>query len=79
MGNPATVQRIRELRQQASLDIIFQMETKNPDSFVLSELDFLETDHHFLVPPVRPSSGALALFLETRYRSPNSVLLKECH
>ncbi|KAF8086725.1 hypothetical protein N665_0614s0009 [Sinapis alba] len=38
------------------------METKNPDPFVLKELDFLETDHKHLVPPERPNSGGLALF-----------------
>lgn len=62
-----TVHRIRNLRQQASLDIIFLMEAKNPDSFVRSELDFLVTDHHLLVPPVRSSSGGLALFWKLRY------------
>ena len=46
LGNPTTVQHIRELRRQASLDIIFVMETKNSDSFVLKELDFMDTDHH---------------------------------
>lgn len=38
------------------------METKNPDPFVLKELDFLGTDHRHLVPPERPNSGGLALF-----------------
>lgn len=56
------VQHIRELRQQASLDIIFLMETKNLDPFVLKELNFLDPDRHFLVPPARPSSGGLALY-----------------
>ena len=57
-----TVHHIRELRQQASLDIIFLMETKNPDPFVLKELNFLDPDHHFLVPPSRPNSGGLTLY-----------------
>lgn len=56
------VQRIKELNQQASLDIIFLMETKNPDSFVLQELDFLASDNKHLVPPERPNSGDLALY-----------------
>ncbi|KAF8113544.1 hypothetical protein N665_0048s0006 [Sinapis alba] len=62
LGNTATVQEIRELHQQASLDIIFLMETKNPDAIVLKELNFLSLMHRFLVPPERPSSGGLALF-----------------
>ncbi|WZZ70042.1 hypothetical protein YC2023_081412 [Brassica napus] len=62
LGNPTTVQRIKELNQQASLDIIFLMETKNLDAFVLQELDFLGAEHRHLVPPERPNSGGLALF-----------------
>lgn len=38
------------------------METKNLDSVVLNKLDFLDQDHHFLVPPTRPNSGGLALY-----------------
>lgn len=38
------------------------METKNPDAFVLGELDFLAADHRHLVPPERPNSGGLALY-----------------
>lgn len=62
LGNPATVQWIKELHQQASLDIIFLMETKNPNNFVLKELEFLSADHSFIVPLERPNSGGLALF-----------------
>ena len=57
-----TVQHIRKLRRQASLDVVFLMETKNQNPYVLKELEFMDTDHHFLVPPERPSSGGLALF-----------------
>ena len=38
------------------------METKNPDEFVLNELDFLDQYKRILVPPERPNSGGLALF-----------------
>lgn len=38
------------------------METKNPDDFVLKELDFLDQYKRILVPPERPNSGGLALF-----------------
>ena len=62
MGNPITVQRLKEIRKKISPDIIFLSETKNADAVVLKELDFLESDKHFLLPPTRPGSGGLALF-----------------
>lgn len=62
MGTTETVQRIREIHKQISPRIFFLMETKNPDEFVLTELEFLDQYEHFLVPPERPASGGLALF-----------------
>lgn len=62
LGNPITVQRLKEIRKKISPDIIFLSETKIADSFVLKELDFLASDKHFLLPPSSPSSGGLALF-----------------
>ena len=74
-----TVHRIKELNQQASLDIIFLMETKNPDAFVLKELEFLGADRKHLVSPERPNSCGLALFwtqdidLQILYSSKNVI------
>lgn len=42
---------IREIHKQISPDVFFLMETKNPDAFVLKELDFLNHYEYALFPP----------------------------
>ena len=51
LENTETVQRIREIHKQISPDVFFLMETKNPDDFMLKELDFLDQYKRILVPP----------------------------
>ncbi|KAL0743086.1 hypothetical protein Bca4012_084599 [Brassica carinata] len=42
LGNPATIQRLRDIRHRIYPDLLFLMETKNPDSFVTDELRFMD-------------------------------------
>lgn len=56
-----TVPRVRELRSVHAPDIIYFMETKNQDAFVLSNVQTIEYKHHFLISPYG-LSGGLALF-----------------
>lgn len=43
-------------------DIIFLMESKNPDNVVLKKLEKLRYDHHHLVSPTGHGAGGLVLF-----------------
>ena len=61
MGNPITVQRLTDLTKKCSPDIIFIFETKNQDEMVMSKLDTLRYEKHFLLSPDSPASGGLAL------------------
>lgn len=61
MGNPKTIQRLKDLNKQCSPDVIFLSETKNPDDFVAKELKDLNLDEQFLFSPLTPASGGLAL------------------
>lgn len=57
-----TGQRLREIHKKISPDVLFLMETKNPSEFVLQHLEWMGYASNFLVPPLSPGSGGLALF-----------------
>lgn len=62
MGNPRTVRRLKEISKKYRPDILFLMETKNPDDFVLKKCDQLNYEEHLFIPPVGHGAGGLALF-----------------
>ena len=62
LGNPATVRRIKELHKSIAPHIMFLMETKNSDNYVLQELQDLSYPHHTLISPHGVGGGGLALF-----------------
>lgn len=62
MGNPWTVQRLGEIKKSVFPDILFLMETKNPNTFVLDKLKHLGYDYYDLVPPTGHGAGGLALY-----------------
>lgn len=57
-----TVRRIRKIYKKISPDIIFLMETKNPDGVVQKKLEFLHQYKSVLVSPQGHGGGGLALF-----------------
>ena len=57
-----TVQRLKEIRKKILPDLIFLMETKNTSEIVLQSLQWSDYPSHFLVPPISPGAGGLALF-----------------
>ncbi|CAL9224796.1 unnamed protein product [Arabidopsis halleri] len=59
---PKMSQRLREIHSELSPDILFLMETKNPDEMVLKSLSWMNFSSHFLVTPHSPGGGGLALF-----------------
>ena len=61
MGNPITVQRIRDLKKNLDPDIIFLMETKNPPEFVMSKIESLNFASTYHIPPHSPGGGGLTL------------------
>lgn len=56
-----TIQRLKDLQKECSPDIIFLSKTKNQDDFVTKELKDLNLEKQFLVSPITPGSGGLAL------------------
>ena len=62
MGNPRTVRRLKEISKKFRPDILFLIETKNPDDFVLQKCKQLNYEAHYLVPPTGHGAGGLALF-----------------
>lgn len=62
LGNPMTVQRLKDLNKKNSPDIIFLQETKNHEQTVLNETEELNLDLHYLVYPHNQGAGGLALF-----------------
>ncbi|CAA7054620.1 unnamed protein product [Microthlaspi erraticum] len=67
LGNPMIVQRLGGIRSSIRPDILFLMETKNPDDFVLQTLQCEEYEAHVLVSPHNPGGGGLALFWKKRF------------
>ena len=61
LGNPMTVQRLKDLKKELDPDIIFLMETKNPPEFVTSTLDPLNFESLYHVPPHSPGGGGPSL------------------
>lgn len=64
MENPRTVRRLGEISKKYDPDIIFIMESKNPDDVVLKKLQHLRKtyDCYHLVPPTGHGAGGLGLF-----------------
>jgi len=64
LGNPRTVRRLGEISKKYDPDIIFIMESKNPNDVVLKKLEHLRLkyDCHHLVPPTGHGAGGLGLF-----------------
>ena len=71
-----TVHRLQELNKKTSLNLIFLMEIKNPDAFVLTKLQSLGFWESKLVYPHSPRGGGLALlwnqYIELEILSANS-------
>ena len=61
MENPRTVRRLKEMKKEFSLGIIFLMETKNPDEFVIKKTEQLQYENKFLVSSVGHGAGGLIL------------------
>lgn len=62
LGNPWTVQRLGEIKKSIFPDILFLMETKNPNTFFLDKLKHLGYEYYDLVPPTGHGAGGLALY-----------------
>ena len=62
LGNPRTVRRLKEISRTYRPDILFLIETKNPNEFVLNKCNQLGYEEHHLVPPTGHRAGGLALF-----------------
>uniref|UniRef100_A0A0D3CMJ0 Uncharacterized protein n=1 Tax=Brassica oleracea var. oleracea TaxID=109376 RepID=A0A0D3CMJ0_BRAOL len=61
LGNPRTVRRLKEMKRDIFPDIIFLMETKNPDAFILKKTEQLQYEHSHLVSLVGHGAGGLCL------------------
>ena len=62
LGNPRTVRRLKEMKRDIFPDILFLMETKNPDSFVMKKTKQLQYENSYLISPIGHGAGGLALF-----------------
>ena len=57
MGNPITLQRLKEIDRRNSPDIVFLMETKNPTETVLEDLKWRYPEKYYAVPPHSTGGG----------------------
>lgn len=62
LRNPRTVCRLKRISKEFQPDIIFIMESKNPDEMVLKKMEHLKYDCHHLVPPTGHGAGGIGLF-----------------
>ncbi|WZY68165.1 hypothetical protein YC2023_000405 [Brassica napus] len=61
LGNPQTVRRLKEMNRSISPDILFLMESKNPDQFVIDKTQALGYEHRHLISPTGHGAGGLAI------------------
>ena len=79
LGNPATVQRLKEIHRMNSPDITFLMETKNGTNMITKTLEWMAVENFYVVPPITPGGGGLLLSwkkdidLTVRSASPNYI------
>lgn len=61
MGNPATVQRLKEIHKRNSPDVTFLTETKNDMDMISKTLNWMSLEKYHEVPPHSPGGGGLFL------------------
>lgn len=64
MESTLTIRRLKDIRKSVVPDILYLMETKNEDDFVLKNLKSLDYPYMFTVPHIGLSSGLVLLWKE---------------